>query len=124
MISGSRCVTILRLSALFALPIFSKISSLLEQLTTSTIIRRQQHRKAHFMVLVLVSSNSQHKIPLKLSTRKQPIQNSCSIVPPVSLKTSHVEVPAALQATEDISNSNQLSATAAITKQDALARAL
>ena len=118
-ISGRRCVTILRLSASFALPMFSEISSLLQQITTSTIIRRQQQRKAHFMVLGLVevvgqeaaNSANQYSTPRDIT-----LPNSYSVVPPVSVKTSDVDVPAALQATEDNSYSNQLST--AMAKQD------
>ena len=64
------------------------------------------------------AANTANNCSIKTTPRDITLPNSCSIVPPVSLKTSHVEVPAALQATEDISNSNQLSATTAITKQD------
>ena len=64
------------------------------------------------------AANTANHCSIKTTPRDITLPNSYSIVLPVSLKTSHVDVPVALQATEDISNSNQLSATTAITKQD------
>ena len=61
-------------------------------------------------------SIQQNHCAIKTTPRDITLPNSYSIVPPVSLKISDVDVPAALQATDDISNSNQLST--AITKKD------
>ena len=62
------------------------------------------------------AANSANQCSIKTTPRNIMLPNSCSIVPPVSLKTSDVDVPAALQATEDNSYSNQLST--AMTKQN------